>query len=106
MSVCVSGICTCVSCSIAIKRDGGIRGQVIAVLTSPVLRFAESYSSISTFSFVDDHHFLVMVSIDFQFLLDLIGSRSTIEFKLIIIIKLIYSCASSNMVAEGIGGQA
>ena len=93
-----------VSCSIALKLAvvaGGTRGQVIAGLTLPVLQFAESYPSSSAFSFTDDCHFLIIVTIDFQFLLDLIRCCPTLEFKPIIIIL---SC-SSNMVAEGIRGQ-
>ena len=94
-----------VSCSIAVKlavAAGGTGGQVIARLTSLVLQFVESYPSISAFSFVDNRHFLIIVSVDFQFLRDLICWHPTFEFKLIMIIL---SC-SSNMVAEGIGGQA
>ena len=52
--VCVFAIRARVSCSIALKfavAAGGTGGQVIAVLTSPVLRSAESYPSISAFSF-------------------------------------------------------
>ena len=79
----------------------GTGGQVIAGLTAPVLRFVESYPSTSAFSFADDRHFLVNVPVDFRFL-PVIRCRPTFEFKLIIIIL---SC-SSNVVAEGIGGQA
>ena len=92
-----------ISCSVAVKfavAAGGIRGQVIAGLTSPVVRFAESYPFISAFSFTDNCHFLIIVPIDF--LQDLIGHRPTFEFKPIIIIL----SPSRNMVAEGIGGQA
>ena len=78
MSVHVSRIHACVSCSVAIKLavvPGGICGQVIAGLTLPVLKFAESYPCISAF-FVDDRHFLIIVPVDFRFLPDLIGCRS------------------------------
>ena len=54
-------------------------------LTSPVLWFSESYPSISTFSFVNNCHYLIIVPIDFRFLLDLIGCRLTVEIKPIII---------------------
>ena len=47
---------------------GGIGDQVIAGLTSLVLRLTESYPSISAFSFADDGHFLIIVTIDFRFL--------------------------------------
>ena len=47
-------------------------------LTSPVLWFAESYPSISIFSFTDNGHFLIIFSVDFQFLTDFIGCRPTI----------------------------
>ena len=62
--VCVFAITARVSCSVALKLAvvaGGIGGQVIAGLTSPVLRLAESYPSISAFSFADDGHFLIIV---------------------------------------------
>ena len=88
---------TRVSCSVALKLTvvvGGTKGQVIAGLTSPVLWFTESYPFISAFSLADDSHFLSIVP--------LIRCHPTFEFKPIIIIL---SC-SSNMVAEGIGGQA
>ena len=77
-----------VSCSIVVKLAvvaGGIGGQVIAGLTSPVLQFAESYPSMSVFSFTDDCHYLIIVFIDFRVLPDLIRCRYTSEFKLIII---------------------
>ena len=94
--VCVFAICARVSCSVTIIAvvAEGIGGQVIAGLTAPVLRFAESYPSISAFSFADAGHFLIIVLIDFQFIRDLIRCRFII----------ILSC-SSNMVAEGIGGK-
>ena len=41
----------------------GHSSQVIAGLTSPILQFTESYPSISTFSFADDHQFLNIVPI-------------------------------------------
>ena len=73
-TVCVC-VCLCsryarVSCSVALKLAvvaGGIGGQVIAGLTSPVLLSAESFPSISAFSFADDGHFLIIVTIDFRF---------------------------------------
>ena len=84
LSVCVYvfAIHTRISCSVAIKlavAAGGIGGQVIVGLTSPVLRFAESYPPISAFSFADDGHFLIIVPIDFRFLPDLIGRRPMFE---------------------------
>ena len=91
-----------VSCSVAVKlaeAAGGTRGQVIARLTAPVLRLAERYPSISTFSLADDSHFLIIVPIDFRVLPNLICCRPTFKFKPMIII---FNC-SSNMVAEGIG---
>ena len=102
----MSGIRVHVSCSIAVKltvvaRDTG--GHVIAGLTLSVLLFTDSYPSSSTFLFAGDCHFLTIVPVDFEFLPDLIGCRPTFEFKLTIII---FGCTSSNMVAEGIGGQA
>ena len=103
--VCVCDTCACVSCSIAVKLAvvaGGTRGQVIAGLTASVLRFAVSYPSISTFSFTAVRHFLIIVQVKFCFS-DLIDCHSAVKFKSIIII---FSCTSSNMVAEGIGGQA
>ena len=60
----------CVSCSVALKLAvvaGGTGGQVIAGLTLPVLQYADSYLSIATFSFADDHHFLIIVPVDFRF---------------------------------------
>ena len=78
----------------------GTGGQVIAELTAPVLRFIESFSSISAFFFADNSHFLIIVPIDFWLLPDLIRCHVTLKFKPIIIIL---SC-SSNMVAEGIRG--
>ena len=71
MCVCVFAIRARVSCSVALKLAvvaGGIGGQVIAGLTSLVLRLTESYPSISAFSFADDGHFLIIVTIDFRFL--------------------------------------
>ena len=68
--VCVFAIRARVSCSVALKLaviSGGIGGQVIAGLTSLVLRLTESYPSISAFSFADDGHFLIIVT-DFWFL--------------------------------------
>ena len=68
MCVCVFAITARVSCSIALKLAvvaGSARGQVIAGLMSPVLLSAESYPSISAFSFADDGHFLIIVSLDF-----------------------------------------
>ena len=67
--VCVFAVRARVSCSIVLKLAavaGGIGCQVIAGLTSPVLRFIESYLFISAFSFMDDSHFLIIVSIDFR----------------------------------------
>ena len=89
MSVCVFAITARVSCSIPLKLAvvaEGAGGQVIAGLTSPVLLSAERYPSISAFSFVDEGHFLIIVSLDFRFLPDLIRCRLTFEFKLIITI--------------------
>ena len=86
--VCVFVIRARVSCSVAHKLAvvaGGIGGQVIAGLTSPVLWFAESFLSISAFSFADNSHFLNIILIDYQFLPDLIGYCLTFEFKPIII---------------------
>ena len=73
--MCVFAISARVSCSIALKLAvvaGGIGGQVMAGLTAPALRFAESYLSISAFSFVDDRHFQIIIPLDFRFLPDLI----------------------------------
>ena len=59
-----------VSCSVAVKlavAAEGTGGQVIAGLSSLVLRFTENYSSISGFSFADNGHFLIIVLIDFRF---------------------------------------
>ena len=70
MCVCVFAISARVSCSIILKLAavaGGIGCQVIAGLTSPILRFIESYLFISAFSFTDDGHFLIIVSVDFHF---------------------------------------
>ena len=78
----------------------GCWGQVIAGLTSPVLQFAESYSSISAFSFADNGHYLIIIPINFRLLQDLIRRQPTFEFKPIFIIL---SC-SSNIVAKSIGG--
>ena len=97
--MCVFAIRARVSCSIVIKLAvvaGGTGGQVIAGLTSPVLLSAESYPSISAFSFADDGHFLIIVSLDFRFLPDLIRYRLTCEFKPII---TILNCSSN----KGIG---
>ena len=50
--VCVFAIRARVFCSVALKLAmiaGGAGGQVIAGLTVPVLRFTESYPSISAF---------------------------------------------------------
>ena len=69
--VCVFAIRARVSCSVALKLAvvaGGIGDQVIAGLTSLVLRLTESYPSISAFSFADDGHFLIIVTIDSRFL--------------------------------------
>ena len=85
----------CVSCSIAVKLAvvaEATRGQVIAGLTSPILRFAESYPSISAFSCADNGHFLIIVLIDFQFIRHLIRCRLTFKFKPII---FILSCSSN-----------
>ena len=51
---------------------------------------------------MDNRHFLIIVPVDFRVLPDLIRCRLMFEIEPIIIIL---SC-SSNMVAEGIGGQA
>ena len=86
--VCVFAIRARVSCSVALKLAvvaGGIGGQVIAGLTSLVLRLTESYPSISAFSFADDGHFLIIVT-DFRFLPFDSLSSPTFEFKPIIII--------------------
>ena len=69
--MCVFAISARVSCSVALKLAvvaGGTGGQVIAGLTLPVLRFAESYPSISAFSVADDGHFLIIVPVDFWIL--------------------------------------
>ena len=104
--VCVSGICECISCSVTLKLAvvaEGTGGQVIAELVSPILQFAESYPFISTFTFMNDCHFLIIVPIDFRFLPNLIHCRPMVECKPIIIIL---SCTiSNNMLAEGIRGQ-
>ena len=93
-SVCVSGIRARISCSIAVKLAvvaGGAEGQVIAGLTSPVLRFAESYRCISAMSFADQRPFqnniIIILPVDFRFSPDLIGCRPTFEFKPTIIIQ-------------------
>ena len=94
-----------VSCSIALKLAvvaRGAGGQVIVGLTSPILWLAESYPSISAFSFADDGHFLIIDPTDFRFSSDLFRCRLTFKFKPII---TILNC-SSNMVAEGIREQA
>ena len=73
--MCVFAISARLSCSVAVKlavAAGGVGFQIIAGLTAPVLRFAESYPSISAFSFANDRHFLIIVSIDFLFMPDLI----------------------------------
>ena len=112
LSVCVFRIRARVTCSVTLKLAvvaGGTGVQVIAGLTVPVLQFAESYSSISAFSFAGGRHFLIIVPDDFRFLPDLISCRPTFKFKPIIItpaIILFLASCSSNMVAEGIGGQA
>ena len=106
----MSGIRARVSCSIAVKlavvageKSGGAEGQVIAGLTSPVLRFAESYQCISAMSFADQRPCQNIVPVDIRFLPDLIDCRPTFEFKpTIIILAVAVTC----MVAEGIGGQA
>ena len=88
LCVCVFAICARVSCSIVIKLAvvaGGIGCQVIAGFTASVLRFAESYPSISAFSFADDRHFLITVPVDFWLLQDVIRYHPTFEFKPIII---------------------
>ena len=54
LSVCVFAIRARISCSVALKLTVVAGGQVIAGWTTPVLWFAESYPSISAFSFVDD----------------------------------------------------
>ena len=64
----------------------GTGGQVIAGLMAAVLQSAESYLSISAFSFADDGHFLIIVPIDFRLLPDLIRHRPMFEFKPIIVI--------------------
>ena len=56
-------------------ESGGAEGQVIAGLTSPFLRFAESYQCISAMSFADQRPFQNIVHVDFRFLPDLIGCR-------------------------------
>ena len=73
-----------VSCSVIVKLAviaGGIGGQVIVGLTSPVLQLAESYPSISAFFFADDHHFLIIVLINFRFFTGLDCYRPMSEFK-------------------------
>ena len=95
-----------VSCSVIVKLPvaaGGPGGQVIAGLTAPVLRFAESYQCISAMSFADQRPCQNIVPVDIRFLPDLIDCRPTFEFKpTIIILAVAVTC----MVAEGIGGQA
>ena len=90
-----------VSCSVVFKlavAAGGTGGQVIAGLTAPVLQFAESYPSITAYSY--DGHFLIIIPIGFRFSPDLIRCRSTFKFKPIIIYFL---SRSSNVGAEDIG---
>ena len=56
--MCVFAIRARVSCSVALKLvvvAEGAGDQVIAGLTSPILRLTESYPSIFAFSFADDH---------------------------------------------------
>ena len=55
-----------------------------------------------SYSFVDDGHFLIIFPVDFQFLMDLIRCCLVFGCKRIVII-LSYS---SNMAADGIGGEA
>ena len=100
--MCVFAIRVRVSCSIGVPLAvvaGGIGCQVIVGLTLPILRFAESYLSISVFSFADDGLFLIIFLINFRFLPDLIRYRPTFKFKPIIIN---FFSRSSNVVAEGI----
>ena len=57
-----------VSYSVALKlavTAGRTGGQVIAGFMAAVLRSAESYPSISAFSFAHNRHFLIIVPIDF-----------------------------------------
>ena len=78
----------CASCSISVKLTavaGGTGGQVIAGLTSPVLWFTEIVLPFPRLSFVDNHHFLINVPIDFWLLPDLTGCCSMVEFKTIVI---------------------
>ena len=68
------------SCFIALKLAvvaGGTGGQVIAGLTVPILRFVESYPSIS--AFMDARHFLIIIPVDFWLLSDLICCRPTFD---------------------------
>ena len=70
-------------------ESGGAEGQVIAGLTSPFLRFAESYQCISAMSFADQRPFQnnIIVPVDFRGLPDLIGCSPMFEFKPTIIIQ-------------------
>ena len=70
----------------------GHRGQVIAGLTAHVLRFAESYPSISAFSFVDDRHFLIIVPIMISVFARLDSLLLKFKFKLIVITPAMYYC--------------
>ena len=59
---------------------------------------------------MDDHHFLIIVPVDFRFLPDLIHRHPTVEFKPIIITSAIILFLAEvraviYMVAEGIGEQ-
>ena len=87
----------------------GTGGQVIAGLTSPVLRFAESYPSIFALSLAVDSHFLIIDPIDFCFYQS--RCHPSIEFKqnhhttyYFIFSQRNTSC-SRDMVAGGIRGQ-
>ena len=69
--LCVFTIRKRIFCSFVVELAvvaGGIQGQVIAGLTAPALRFAESYLSISAFPFADDRHFLIIVPNNLRFI--------------------------------------
>ena len=84
----------------------GTGDQVLAGLTSPILWFAESYPSISIFSIAHDRHFLVIVPMDFWFLLDLIRCRWSnlnIIITLAIVLFLARVSVTRLLIAAGTG---
>ena len=87
LSVCMFAIR--VPCSVALKLAvvaGGIGCQAIAGLTAPVLRLAESYSSIFAFSLAYNRHILIIIRIDFRYSPDLIRYCPMFKFKPIVIL--------------------